>query len=71
MCVMINPLFPDLYQYTYLLDIRMAGVDEVGVDAAAEGDVEYYDLSGVRVVNPESGIYIRRQNGKTSKVLVK
>ena len=31
--------------------------------------VEYYNLQGVRVSNPENGIFIRRQGNKTIKVI--
>lgn len=44
-----------------------AGVTDVTVDANAP--VEYYNLQGVRVENPESGLYIRRQGGKATKVI--
>lgn len=33
--------------------------------------VEYYNLQGIRVENPQSGVYIRRQGNTVSKVLVK
>lgn len=33
--------------------------------------VEYFNLQGVRVANPDSGLYIRRQGNKVTKVLVK
>lgn len=36
---------------------------------AAEAEVEYYNLQGVRVANPENGIFIRRQGNKVSKVI--
>lgn len=45
------------------------GVEDVTVDENAP--VEYYNLQGVRVANPENGIYIRRQGSKVSKVLVR
>ena len=45
------------------------GVEDVTVDENAP--VEYYNLQGVRVDNPENGIYIRRQGSKVSKVLVR
>lgn len=45
------------------------GADDIIVDENAP--VEYYNLQGVRVANPENGIYIRRQGSKVSKVLVK
>lgn len=48
------------------------GVENVNA-AVAESDapVEYYNLQGVRVDNPQPGIYIRRQGFKVSKVLLK
>ena len=33
--------------------------------------VEYFNLQGVRVANPENGLYIRRQGNTATKVLVK
>lgn len=33
--------------------------------------VEYFNMQGVRVANPENGIYVRRQGNKVSKVIVK
>jgi hypothetical protein len=32
--------------------------------------VEYYNLQGIRVENPESGLYIRRQGNKSTKVYI-
>lgn len=42
-------------------------------EIAADGNapVEYYNMQGVRVENPENGIYVRRQGSKVSKVVVK
>lgn len=37
----------------------------------AEGVAEYYTLQGVKVANPDNGLYIRVMNGKATKVLVK
>ncbi|MGN0218945.1 MAG: chitobiase/beta-hexosaminidase C-terminal domain-containing protein [Muribaculaceae bacterium] len=48
---------------------KPTGVEDVTVDENAP--VEYYNLQGVRVENPENGIYIRRQGSKVSKVLVR
>lgn len=50
-------------------DPQVTGVEDVTVDENAP--VEYYNLQGVRVDNPENGIYIRRQGSKVSKVLVR
>lgn len=41
----------------------------VAVEAA--GEVEYFDLQGRRVANPEKGLYIVRQGAKVSKQLLK
>ncbi|MDE6271237.1 MAG: immune inhibitor A [Muribaculaceae bacterium] len=45
------------------------GIAEIAADENAP--VEYFNLQGVRVANPENGLYIRRQGNKTTKVLVK
>lgn len=42
-----------------------------GVVADENAPVEYFNLQGVRVANPENGLYIRRQGSKVQKVLVK
>lgn len=42
-----------------------------GITANDNAPVEYFNLQGVRVANPESGLYIRRQGNKVTKVLVK
>lgn len=47
-----------------------AGIDDVTIDPNAP--VEYFDLQGIRVSNPQSGrIYILRQGAKVVKSLVK
>lgn len=46
-----------------------AGISAVEADANAP--VEYFNLQGVRVANPESGLYIRRQGNTATKVFVK
>lgn len=35
----------------------------------AEGEAEYYTLQGVKVLNPERGIYIKVVNGKATKIV--
>ena len=42
------------------------GITDINPDA---NDAEYYNLQGIRVDNPENGIYIRRQGNKTTKVI--
>ncbi|MGM9845428.1 MAG: hypothetical protein ACI30K_04280 [Muribaculaceae bacterium] len=46
-----------------------AGVEDVAVDANAPA--EFFNLQGVRVAVPTSGLYIRRQGNTATKVLVK
>ena len=52
----------------------MNGGDVVGVEKIeAEDDnaaVEYYNLQGVKVVNPENGIFIKKQGNKVTKVVL-
>lgn len=45
------------------------GID--GIEADENAQVEYFNLQGIRVANPENGVYIRRQGSKVSKVFVK
>ncbi|MCM1474704.1 MAG: hypothetical protein NC036_00455 [Muribaculaceae bacterium] len=44
-----------------------------GVEAieGVETEAEYFTLQGVKVANPENGLYIKVVNGKATKVLVK
>ena len=46
------------------------GVEDIIADEN-NGEVEFFNLQGVRVANPENGVYIRRQGNKATKVLVK
>lgn len=48
---------------------KSSGIAVVELDENAP--VEYYNLQGVRVANPENGLYIRRQGATATKVLVK
>lgn len=50
-------------------DPTVTGIEDITVDENAP--VEYYNLQGVRVANPENGLYIRRQGDKATKVFVK
>ncbi|MDE5789802.1 MAG: immune inhibitor A [Muribaculaceae bacterium] len=47
---------------------KATNVDEISTSLEAP---TYYTLQGVKVVNPENGLYIVVKNGKASKVLVK
>lgn len=43
----------------------------IDVTVVGEDEVEYFNLQGVRVANPESGLYIRRQGKQVSKVYLR
>lgn len=46
-----------------------SGIADIVADENAP--VEYFNLQGIRVANPENGLYIRRQGNKVEKILVK
>ena len=45
------------------------GVEDVMAEDA-DAPVEWFNLQGIRVANPENGIYIRRQGSKVEKVVL-
>lgn len=49
---------------------KSTGVADITI-SDENAPVEYYNLQGIRVENPENGVYIRRQGNTVSKVLVK
>lgn len=60
----------DRYTIADLCEDKGLGSVE-GVTLDESGEVIFYDLQGRRVVNPENGIYIKRQGNKATKVVVK
>lgn len=46
------------------------GVETI-VSDSENAPVEYYNLNGIRVNNPENGIFIRRQGSNVSKVIIR
>lgn len=48
-------------------DGTTTGIENVAVEAE---EAVYYNLQGVRVANPENGVYVRVQGGKTTKVVL-
>lgn len=56
--------------YSLYNDEAYSGISDIAVDDE-NAPVEYFNLQGIRVDNPDSGLYIRRQGGTTAKVLVK
>lgn len=59
-----NPTISSMTVY-YKKDVQSA----VEAIEAVEGEAVYYNLQGVRVQNPERGIFVKVQNGKASKVV--
>ncbi len=49
-------------------DYGIAGIDNVLNDSNQEA--VYYNLQGMRVANPQGGVYIKRQGGKAAKVVL-
>lgn len=48
--------------------------DIMGVESAeteSDAEVEYFNIQGIRVADPENGLYIRRQGSKVEKVYVR
>lgn len=58
---------PSLYVIEYSQDT--SGIESVEADDNAP--VEYFNLQGVRVANPENGLFIRRQGNKVEKVVIR
>jgi hypothetical protein len=46
----------------------VSGIGNVAVDNNENAPVEYFNLQGVRVANPQGGIYVKRQGNTTQKV---
>ncbi|MCM1109619.1 MAG: hypothetical protein NC336_00220 [Clostridium sp.] len=49
----------------------VSGISAVSASDDANAPVEFYNLQGIRIANPENGICIRRQGAKATKVLIK
>lgn len=47
-----------------------SGDEEIEKDFNVNAPVEYFNLQGVKVSHPVNGIFIRRQGGKTTKVIM-
>lgn len=53
----------------YFTKNENSGIENITV--GADAPAEYYNLQGVKVENPEDGMYIRRQGGKATKVIIR
>ena len=72
----IDPTKQVRLAYTELVLNNTTGIDDIVVDspqedAQTDAPVIYYNLQGVRVDNPASGVYIRVQGDKVSKELIR
>lgn len=47
------------------------GSGVAGIEAEENAPVEYYNLQGMRVANPENGLYIVKQGNKVTKRVIK
>ena len=63
----------NLYQYVpgqlaaqYTFSLITTSVEDITTDE--EAPIEYYNLQGIKVVNPSKGIFIKKQGNKVSKV---
>ena len=45
------------------------GVEGIEIDEF-EGEAEYFNLQGVKVANPENGLFIKKAGNKASKVIM-
>lgn len=46
-----------------------AGIDDITVDKT-NAPIEYYNLQGVKIANPQNGLYIKKQGDKVTKVII-
>lgn len=56
-----------LYFFSDYVNVNPAGVSAIQPDDS-DAPVEYFDLRGIRVTEPNDGIFIRRQGNSTEKV---
>lgn len=58
-------------KYTFELDSATA-LDCISVHESENGEssVEYYNLQGMKIVNPTGGIFIKKQGNKVTKVVL-
>lgn len=66
----IGNKLPAYNTYLSLPEDWNSAVSDITVEGT-DAPVEYYNLQGVRVANPENGLYIKRQGKTAKKVLVK
>ena len=57
----------EIKKYTFEVPAVATAIESVEVENAP---VEYYNLQGVKVANPENGLFIKKQGAKTTKVVL-
>lgn len=58
-----------IFTYTQTEYPAGAGVADIEIDNS-NAPVEYFNMQGVKVANPENGLYIRRQGSKVEKIML-
>lgn len=53
--------------FTYTVGSVQTGVEGV---AAEDGEAQFFTIQGVKVTNPDKGLFIKVQNGKATKVIL-
>ena len=58
---------------TYYTPAGQSGLDDIQVEEIEDENapVEYFNLQGMKVENPENGMFIRRQGKKVQKVIIR
>lgn len=59
-----------IYFFSDYVNVDPAGVTAIQPDSS-DTATEYFDLQGIRVSNPENGIFIRRHGSKIEKIYIK
>lgn len=62
-------LWMDIDLVRMMTSAEYAGIEQIAT-AEEDAPVEYFNLQGVRVANPENGLYIRRQGKTCTKVVL-
>ncbi len=65
--VSIAQLVQGKYLAMFKLTLGSSAIEEIAAENAA---VEYFNLQGVKVDNPEKGLFIKKQAGKATKVVL-
>ena len=77
-CVLYVPIgVAEYYKTTYvwwdfnnIIEKEMSGVEDTLIDGSEVEQAQYYNLKGVHVVNPSSGLFIKKQGNKVTKVIL-